>query len=64
MLGHFVVAVLLPADVHLRRREPGVRVYVEPRACDCIERLARCPLGSVDCVNATIVKIIKKAASG
>jgi hypothetical protein len=29
--GHFVVAVLLPADVHLRVREPGVGVHLERR---------------------------------
>jgi hypothetical protein len=29
--GHFVVAVLLPAAVHLRVRDPGVRVHVESR---------------------------------
>ena len=29
--GHFVVAVLLAAYVHLRAREPGVRVHVERR---------------------------------
>jgi len=27
--SHFVVALLLPADVHLRVREPGVGVHVE-----------------------------------
>src|ERR1019366_10543518 len=29
--GYFIVAVFLPAGVHLRVREPGVRVYVERR---------------------------------
>ena len=29
--GHLVVAVLLAANVHLRAREPGVRVHMERR---------------------------------
>src|ERR1035438_7358574 len=31
LFGHFVVAVLLPASVHVRVREPGIWVYVEGR---------------------------------
>ena len=31
LFGHFVVAVLLPAGVHLRVREPGLGVHVERR---------------------------------
>jgi hypothetical protein len=30
-LGHFVVAVFLPAGVHLRLREPGVGINMDRR---------------------------------
>ena len=44
--GHFVVAVLLPADVHLRVREPGVGVHVERR-----ERVGNRRGGDVRCLG-------------
>ena len=33
LLRYFVITVLFPANVHLRGREPDVRVHVERREC-------------------------------
>ena len=45
LFGHFVVAVLLPAGVHLRAREPCLGVHVERR--ERVGNRRGCDVGSL-----------------